>query len=247
MTTKWIPRAAVVSLGLAASTFAHALEQADVMHRRFTAPITVSDTGQPTIGEISGAQGPLAEAVRSQLAALQYVPARREGAAVDHTTHLSGTAVLTPLPDGSFDMRVQAVLVPTMTASVAPRYPPGQLRRGNSGSVELILRVGADGRIDEVRTVASSHSDFDRAVREAARKWRFASRPGADPVEVAMPVWFQVGTGASSIPGRRPQRLPVGEVPQFQCEMDPGRAHVAGQSGCLDRIEITGYRYRYRY
>lgn len=232
MTMKWISRAAVVGLGLAASTFACAEEQADVMGAHFSAPITVSAAGQPTIGEISGVQGRLAEAVRLQLQALQYVPAHREGIAVDQFAHLSGTAELTPLPDGTFDVRVLAVLEPKSAAPETPPvpvYPEGMLRRDVSGSVELALRIGADGRIEEVRTVASSHRDFDRAVRQAVRRWRFAPRPGADAIEVAVPVWFHVGGQISR--------------PQFQCTLDPGRAHVAGQSGCLDRIEITGYRY----
>lgn len=228
MAMKRILRAAVVSLGLAASTFACAEEQADVMGAHFSAPITVSAGGQPTIGEIHGVQGRLAEAVRLQLQALQYVPARREGTAVDQITHLSGTAVLTPLTDGTFDVRVLAALEPKMAASEPPLYPEGLARRDVSGGVELVLRVGADGRIDEVRTVASSHRDFDRAVRQAVRRWRFAPRPGADAIEVAVPVWFHVG----------------GEIsrPRFQCTLDPGRAHVAGQSGCLDLFEIAAFR-----
>ena len=221
-------RIALMGLCLAASAFASAQEAADTMQRPFSAPVTVSATGKATIGELSGVQGQLAEAVRSQLVVLQYVPARRDGVAVDRATHVAGSAVLTPLPDGTFDMRLQGVtLAPKLAALNPPRYPSGQMRHGKDGSVEVAVLVGADGRIKGTRTIASSGGDFEKAVRQAMRQWRFEPNAGAEDVEVTIPVWFYVGDNAG--------------LPQFQCELDPRRAHVAGQSGCLDRLEITGW------
>lgn len=220
-------RMALMSLCLAASTFACAQEAVEVMQRPFSAPVTVSATGKATIGELSGVQGQLAEAVRSQLAVLQYVPARRDGVAVDRTTHVTGSAVLAPLADGTFDMRLHGVtLAPKLATVTPPRYPPGRVRSGDDGSVEVAVLVGADGRIKGTRTVASSGGDFEKALRQAMRQWRFEPNPGAEDVEVTIPVWFHVGDNAGP--------------PQFQCELDPRRAHVAGQSGCVDRLEITG-------
>lgn len=226
MTTNPTPRRALMSLCLAACASVSAQEPADAMQRPFSAPVTISASGEGTIGDITGIKGQLADAVRAQLATLRYVPAQRDGVAVDRATHVSGSAVLTPMPDGTFDMHLQDIaLAPRVATATPPTYPSGQLRQGRDGSVELVAQVGPDGRIKGVRTVASSGSDFEKAVRQALRGWRFEPRAGADDVEVAIPVWFHVGVEAVR--------------PKFECAMDPRRAHFAGQNGCLDLVEVT--------
>jgi ergothioneine biosynthesis protein EgtB len=62
-----------------------------------------------------------------------------------------------------------------------PDYPAESRRRGEEGVVRLLLRVGAEGQVEQAEVVASSgHPALDRAAVAAARRWRFrpASQAG---------------------------------------------------------------------
>lgn len=65
--------------------------------------------------------------------------------------------------------RLQAVAAPS------PRYPPDAIRGGLSGTVELEILVGVDGKPLEVRVVRSSgHRVLDQAARKVVlAQWRF--------------------------------------------------------------------------
>ena len=57
------------------------------------------------------------------------------------------------------------------------------------GDVVLDARIEADGTIREVRTVSSTHPDFESAAAEAIRQWEFSETLlNCSPVEVEMRV-----------------------------------------------------------
>jgi TonB family protein len=57
---------------------------------------------------------------------------------------------------------------------VEPIYPRIAQRRGITGKVVLMLKVGRDGRVEQVSISQSSgHSMLDESAVSAAKKWRF--------------------------------------------------------------------------
>jgi len=94
------------------------------------------------------------------------------------------TAAATDLPTG----------VPRPVSTPQPEYPRASIRRGERGEVLLLVKVGANGRVDGVDVVSSSqHRRLDRAAVSAVRRWRFepAMRDG-QPVagELRIPFSF---------------------------------------------------------
>lgn len=84
--------------------------------------------------------------------------------------------------------------VPRPVSTQQPEYPRASMRRGERGDVLLLVKVGADGRVDGVDVVSSSqHRRLDRAAVSAVRRWRFepAMRDG-QPVagELRIPFSF---------------------------------------------------------
>ncbi|RYZ74062.1 MAG: energy transducer TonB [Lysobacteraceae bacterium] len=79
----------------------------------------------------------------------------------------------------------------------SPKYPPQALRSGVEGSVNVRIEVDANGNPTDVRVVQRSGErsrDLDRAVIDAARKWRFqpAMQDGkAVAGAVVLPVEFK--------------------------------------------------------
>ncbi|MGO4222027.1 energy transducer TonB [Lysobacter sp. TAF61] len=56
----------------------------------------------------------------------------------------------------------------------SPRYPTQSLRRGESGTVNVRVEIGADGVPAQVSVEGSSGSRYlDRAAVDAVRRWRF--------------------------------------------------------------------------
>ena len=69
-------------------------------------------------------------------------------------------------------------------------YPPEAIARGLEGEVRLIIKVGADGSIDDVSIAASSgHSILDNAAIKAAYAM---GKPGGTSHELIVPVIFQL-------------------------------------------------------
>jgi len=55
-----------------------------------------------------------------------------------------------------------------------PDYPPASVRHGEEGSVLCAMRVGPDGRVEDVEILRSSgHPGLDRAASEGLRRWIF--------------------------------------------------------------------------
>ncbi len=81
--------------------------------------------------------------------------------------------------------------------SPAPSYPPGALRRGESGSVVLRVDVDANGQPAAVTLIQRSGSrDLDRAASEAVRRWRFTpAMSNGQPVSGSIEVPFDFTPG----------------------------------------------------
>ena len=84
-----------------------------------------------------------------------------------------------------------------LASNQQPKYPPQALRSGVEGSVSVRIEVDATGTPTDVKVVQRTGErsrDLDRAVTDAARKWRFepAMKDGK-PVAgaVILPVEFK--------------------------------------------------------
>ncbi len=59
-------------------------------------------------------------------------------------------------------------------ANKMPPYPRAAGRRGEEGSVEMLVSVGTDGAVSAVEVaVSSGHPDLDRTAKEAVSRWHF--------------------------------------------------------------------------
>lgn len=74
----------------------------------------------------------------------------------------------------------------------SPVYPGRALRRGETGTVVVRVRVGIDGRPRQLEIArSSSHRALDRAALQAMRDWRFQpAMRGGQPVEDTVQVPF---------------------------------------------------------
>ena len=85
---------------------------------------------------------------------------------------------------------------PTYTYNPKPRYPRTARRRGQEGTVVLLVEILASGRVGEIEIEKSSrHELLDNAAVEAVRRWRFVPAEKAGiPVgtQVKIPVEFDL-------------------------------------------------------
>ena len=57
---------------------------------------------------------------------------------------------------------------------IKPRYPPQAMRQRHEGTVTLLVLVGVDGSVKDVKVEKSSgYRELDRAAMDAVRRWRF--------------------------------------------------------------------------
>ncbi|MBV8399107.1 MAG: energy transducer TonB [Acetobacteraceae bacterium] len=75
--------------------------------------------------------------------------------------------------------------------NLPPRYPPEAARRGQQGTVLLVVTIGPAGTASGVSiTQSSGYVLLDRAAQQAVARWRF--RPGLDgdgvPVSSHLPI-----------------------------------------------------------
>lgn len=72
----------------------------------------------------------------------------------------------------------EAVVLPRVDVlglqNSVPAYPQLSTRLGEAGNVTLLLLIGADGSVEEIKLERSSgFSRLDRAAIEAVKRWRF--------------------------------------------------------------------------
>lgn len=79
-----------------------------------------------------------------------------------------------------------------------PYYPPAEIRAGAEGTVVLSIYILSDGRVGEVRLIASSgHEGLDKSAMREAKKWRFiAGTSDGQPMAMwkQLPVTFRLNT-----------------------------------------------------
>lgn len=208
----------------------HASDEADAVKKAwFSTPITVSATGDASIGSVEGVSGKLAEVASGALAKRRYLPAVADGEAVSAESRLSDALVLTPRGDSYGVAFEDLSLAPGVKHIDPPRYPRRMLEQGRSGYVELRLSIAPDGKVTEVDTVASSDEEFERAAKEPIRKARF------DPVKID---GLSADTENSILVLFRFDQTPP---PAYQpvCSHDGRQPRVEGGTSCLPIIEVT--------
>lgn len=219
---------------LAAAGIAFANEDARPRQLWVNAPITVDAEGRASIGKIDGAQGPLAQAAHEQLIKARYLPARRNGVAVASSTHLTATMVLTPVEGDKYSIGLGAITLAPLSMKIAPpSYPVEMVRRGRSGFVELRLRIGIDGKVTVLRTVAASDAAFEKVAVESVEHWLFVPQTVEGvptDFEVSQSFWF---SGES-----KRRRAEFEGLPTFLCDMNESSPRWEKQVGCLNRMEI---------
>ena len=73
-----------------------------------------------------------------------------------------------------YDPRVTPAAPDDRRANKMPPYPAAAGRRGEQGSVEMLVLIGADGAVSSVEVaVSSGHPDLDRTATNAVAHWHF--------------------------------------------------------------------------
>jgi protein TonB len=92
---------------------------------------------------------------------------------------VSGSQVIPAGPDATFH-------------NIPPTYPRDAARRGETGTVVLIIRIAPDGSASDVAVAQSSgYESLDRAARDAVLRWHF--RPAQqDGIPVASVLPFRI-------------------------------------------------------
>jgi periplasmic protein TonB len=96
-----------------------------------------------------------------------------------------------PQPVKAKPVRTSALVDPRYMAALQPDYPASARRMDLSGTVELRILIGTDGRVKQALIVRSSgHSVLDEAATaQAYRKWRF--KPATED-GIAVESWTRV-------------------------------------------------------
>jgi protein TonB len=84
---------------------------------------------------------------------------------------------------------------PMKLFDVRPYYPASAVSAGASGVVVLDARIGADGNVEDVRTVSAPHPDLAASATDAVRQWQFSPtilNCAAIPVHMAVTVNFEL-------------------------------------------------------
>lgn len=138
----------------------------------------------------------VADAVRSTVAALAFVPARRDGQPVGGVTHVHLGACAAPVDDG-FRLAIEySNHGPGRVGEPWPQYPAALLRPGMATKLKLDYRVEADGTaIVEDLDVDQGSARTRTAARAMMQQWLAGNRfepelVGGVPVatRVSMPI-----------------------------------------------------------
>lgn len=122
---------------------------------------------------------PAAENVRPKEESERAVapePARSETKAVAEASRASAPVAAST---ASASQAARPVVVMDSRNCAPPEYPPGAYRRGESGTVQLALLVGTDGRVMESKLQRSSGShELDKTARKALSQCKFKTTNG---------------------------------------------------------------------
>lgn len=99
-------------------------------------------------------------------------------------------------PGGQLDGVLPPVFDAAYLQNPAPDYPPLSRRLREEGRLVLRVRVGVDGRAEEIQVRTSTgHPRLDQTGIQTVRRWRFVpARRGADkvPAWVLIPITFNL-------------------------------------------------------
>lgn len=177
----------------------------------------------------------LRTAIGSQLTAIRFKPAARDGHAVAIRTWITGTTRLEPVGD-ELSLSVSSVRAgPRATKWRPPRVPISALRTRSSADVLASFRLDADGRPQDiaVELSAKTKAGYASAVRKEIELWRFElEQIEGEPVlrTIHVPIRFFIE-----------YRGEVQPLP-FHREPDAGEVLAPGQTGLWEVLEITGER-----
>jgi len=103
-------------------------------------------------------------------------PARSETKAVAEASRASAPAAAST---ASASQAARPAVVMDSRNCAPPEYPPGAYRRGESGTVQLALLVGTDGKVIESKLQKSSGShELDKTARKALSQCKFKTANG---------------------------------------------------------------------
>jgi TonB family protein len=85
-----------------------------------------------------------------------------------------------------------------------PRYPASEREAGNTGFVDVTMLVGADGAIQEIKSVTSEPRNiaFEELTKVTAAKWKFApalKQCAPVPTDLTYRVLFQLPDGTENV------------------------------------------------
>lgn len=119
---------------------------------------------------------------------------------------VTSVPVMSFAPNAPAASATSVTSAPVPVHTVAPEYPISHRRDGIEGSVHVICRIDATGRLLSVETGRYSDFGFVEAALAAVRQWRFkpALRDGV-PVEmdVTIPIRFALDPGERPLGHRR--------------------------------------------
>lgn len=198
----------------------------------------------------------------------RFQPVLVNGIAVPVTSKMSLRLVASPRVDGDYDVRVESVSFSEEPTSpeeqiladkmTPPKYPVDAARNGIQGQVFLLLKIGRDGRVQDVAVERTNlwvvgrenqlpgfRKSLEQPALEAARKWTF-KLPVAGPdvqedaFQVRVPVDYALvgareaaeryGRWRAYVPG------PLNQVPWRDARFDD-RGIDAGIGG---QVQLAG-------
>ncbi|TKS55004.1 hypothetical protein E4582_09680 [Luteimonas yindakuii] len=151
------------------------------------------------------------ELVDRAVPAFRFEPLLVDGSPASGQAKMSLRLVATQAGDGSMNVAIRSAhfgetYSESGTTSVRsqdmqpPHYPASVLHMGGTGTVYMLIKVGRDGRVQDLaaeqvnlttigpaRAMASVRRALERASIEAARRWRFT--PPTDGEEAAKDHW----------------------------------------------------------
>lgn len=198
--------------------------------------------------------------------AWRFEPVLVNGTAVPATSKMTLRLVASQRADGGLEVRAESVSFSGEPKSpeeqiladkmAPPKYPVDAARSGIQGQVFLLLKVGRDGRVQDVAVERTNlwvvgrenqlpgfRRSLEQPALEAARKWTYkvpVAGPGAheDAFQVRVPVAYALGVREAEHYGRWRAYVPgpLNQVPWRDARFDD-RGIDAGIGG---QVQLAG-------
>lgn len=191
-----------------------------------------------------------------QVPAWRFEPTLRDGQAVPVRSQMSLRMVGSPVGEDSFQLSITGVSFGeysddatdyvTRDSLEPPRYPMDMVRIGGAGTVYLVLRIGRDGRVDDLfveqvnlttlgaeAQMVRMRDKLAKAAAEAAWKWTFRPPTTGQAVDedywaVRVPVEFTLGEDKPAAYGQWSAYLPGPRATAIWAQDDVSPDAIAG-------------------